>query len=113
MRSPFPTGVPSPAFIVFFLSVQVAAQSNPKAAMLEQEGARALAAGQAEAAATVYREAIALDPKNPRLRLGAGVAAVLLKRDAEAREHFEQALRARSADDTRARATGPSAASRR
>jgi hypothetical protein len=60
--------------------------------MLEQEGARALEAGQAQAAADAYREAIALEPKNARLRLGAGVAAVLQRRDADARAHFEQAL---------------------
>jgi tetratricopeptide (TPR) repeat protein len=89
--------------MVFFLCIQVSAQSSPKAGMLEQEGARALAAGQADAAARVYREAIALDPKNARLHLGAGVAAVMLKRDTEARVHFEQAL-ALDPQMTRARA---------
>lgn len=78
--------------MILFLCVHLTAQSSPKAGMLEQEGARALEAGQPHAAADAYREAIALDPKNARLRLGAGVAAVLQRRDADARLHFEQAL---------------------
>ncbi|MEO8679535.1 MAG: tetratricopeptide repeat protein, partial [Vicinamibacterales bacterium] len=96
-------GIILPALIAFFLSAPVFAQSSPKAAMLEQDGARALAEGQAQAAADAFREAIALDPKNARLRLGAGLAAVIQRRDADARAHFEQAL-ALDPQMTRARA---------
>ena len=68
------------------------AQSSPKAAMLEQDGIAAIKAGQAQAAADLFRDAIALDPKNARLYLGAGLAAYLQRRDADAKTALEQAL---------------------
>lgn len=80
-----------------------AAQSSPKAAMLEQAGWAALQAGQARAAAEAFREAIALDPKNARLHLGAGTAAFLDRRDEDARALLERAL-ALDPSLTRARA---------
>jgi len=46
-------------------------QSSPRAGMLEQDGWAALKGGNAVAAAASFREAIALDPKNAWLRLGA------------------------------------------
>ncbi len=98
-----PISIALPAAIALFVCAQVWAQSSPKAGMLEQQGARALEAGQAQGAADAYREAIALDPKNARLRLGAGVAAVLLRRDDEARVLFDEAL-ALDPQMTRARA---------
>ena len=52
----------------------------------------ALDAGQARAAADAFREALAADPKNARLHLGAGMAASLERRDADARDEFERAL---------------------
>lgn len=60
--------------------------------MLAQAGWQALAAGQAQAAADAFREAIALDPKNARLRLGAGMAAFLQRRDQDAKDALEYAL---------------------
>src|SRR5688500_4809746 len=68
------------------------AQTSPKAAMLEQAGWQALTDGDAQAAAEAFREAIALDPKNARLRLGAGTAAFLQRRDADAKASLEVAL---------------------
>src|SRR5687768_15554115 len=73
-------------------SMPAVAQTSPKAAMLEQEGWQALKAGDTQAAANAFREAITLDPKNPALRLGAGTAAFLQRRDAAAKESLEQAL---------------------
>jgi len=60
--------------------------------MLEQDGFAAIRAGQTQAAATAFKEAIALDPRNARLFLGAGVAAFLQRRDADAKAALEQAL---------------------
>ena len=67
-------------------------QPSPKAAMLEQAGWAALDAGQVQAAADAFRDALALDAKNPRLHLGAGVAAFLQRRDADAKSALDQAL---------------------
>src|SRR5205814_7947811 len=53
------------------------AQIDPRTALIERGAWSALRAGQAHAAAEAFREAIAADPKNPRLHLGAGMAASL------------------------------------
>src|SRR5438093_3250294 len=67
-------------------------QIDPRVALLERSGFEALNRGQARAAADAFREAIAADPKNARLHLGAGMAASLERRDADARDAFERAL---------------------
>src|SRR5262245_9616197 len=68
------------------------AQIDPRGAMLERAGWDAIAAGQGAAAAKAFREALAADPKNARLHLGAGMAAVLERRDADAHASLERAL---------------------
>ena len=68
------------------------AQNSPHAGMLEQDGWNALKAGRAQVAADSFKAAIALDPKNPRLHFGAGVAAYVQRRDADAKAALEQAL---------------------
>src|SRR5262249_15012033 len=68
------------------------AQVDPRTALVERDAWTALNAGQAHAAAEAFRSALAADPKNPRLHLGAGLAAALEKRDADARDEFERAL---------------------
>ena len=68
------------------------AQIDPRAAILERTGWEALGAGQAARAAAAFREALAGDPKNARLYLGAGLAAALERRDTDARDAFEAAL---------------------
>ena len=70
----------------------LAAQNSPRVAMLEQAGWEALKANRLQVAADAFREAMTLDPKNAALRVGAGMAAALQRRDADARTHFEQAL---------------------
>lgn len=60
--------------------------------MLEQDGWNAIKAGRAQVAADAFKAAIALDPKNARLYFGAGVAAYLQRRDADAKASLEQAL---------------------
>ena len=68
------------------------AQIDPKTALLERAGWDALGAGQPHAASESFREAIANDPKNPRLYLGAGTSAYLERRDADAKEALDHAL---------------------
>ena len=69
-----------------------AAQNSPRAGMLEQEGWTAIKAGRAQSAADAFKAAIALDPKNARLHLGAGIAAYLQRRDTDAKAALEQAI---------------------
>jgi tetratricopeptide (TPR) repeat protein len=68
------------------------AQIDPASALIAREGWKALAAGHGHAAAEAFKEALAADPKNPELHLGAGMAASLERRDADAKAAFEQAL---------------------
>ena len=80
------------AVTMVFWSVMTMAQSSPKAGMLEQDGWNALKAGRAQVASDSFKAAIGLDPKNARLHLGAGVAAYVQRRDADAKAALEQAL---------------------
>src|SRR5438309_11358308 len=88
---------------IFALLVAAAGQIDPRTARLERIGWDALAAGRAHAAADAFRDAVAADPKNARLHLGAGLAAALDRRDADARDAFQTAL-ALDPKMTRARA---------
>jgi tetratricopeptide (TPR) repeat protein len=75
-----------------FLAAPARAQIDPRTALLERAAWNALNAGQARAAADAFREAIAADPRNARLHLGAGMAASLERRDGDARDELERAL---------------------
>ncbi len=79
-------------FAPFLFCAAPGAQVDPRAALIERAAWGALNAGQARAAADGFREALAADPKNARLHLGAGMAASLERRDADARDEFERAL---------------------
>ena len=68
------------------------AQIDPKTALLERAGWDAIAAGRAHDAADAFRQALVADPRNPRLYLGAGTAAFLERRDADAKIALEYAL---------------------
>ena len=70
----------------------LAAQIDPRAAIIERGAWEALNAGRARAAAEAFREALASDPKNARLHLGAGMAAALERRDQDAKDALERAL---------------------
>src|SRR3954467_1926958 len=70
----------------------LAAQIDPRGALVERAAWTALNAGQGHAAAEGFRDALAGDPRNARLHLGAGMAAALERRDADARDEFERAL---------------------
>src|SRR5688500_3885509 len=78
--------------LVLAIALLTASQNSPRVAMLEQAGWDAIKANRLQVAADAFRDAIALDPKNPALRVGAGLAAALQRRDADAQTHFEQAL---------------------
>lgn len=81
--------------VVTFLSPcapGAAAQIDPRTALLEKAGWDALTAGQARAAAENFRAALAADPRNARLHLGAGIAAYLERRDPDAGMELERAL---------------------
>src|SRR6185295_16272585 len=80
------------AAALLFLAATARAQIDPRGALLERTGWDAIAAGQGAAAAKAFRDALAADPKNARLHLGAGMAAALERRDADAKESFERAL---------------------
>lgn len=80
------------AAVLVLVSGLAAAQNSPRAGMLEQDGWNAIKAGRAQAAADAFKAAIALDPKNAKLHLGAGLAAYLQRRDADAKAALEQAL---------------------
>ena len=69
-----------------------AAQIDPRTALLEKAGWDALTAGEAQQAAESFRAALAGDPGNARLHLGAGIAAYLERRDDGARMELERAL---------------------
>jgi tetratricopeptide (TPR) repeat protein len=66
--------------------------ADPRTALLEQAGWEALAAGRPRAAADAFREAIAGDPKNAKLHLGAATAAFYERRDTDAKDALERAL---------------------
>src|SRR5947207_11933248 len=68
------------------------AHIDPRTALLEKAGWEALTAGEAHQAAETFRAALAADPRNPQLHLGAGVAAFLERRDSDARVELVRAL---------------------
>jgi tetratricopeptide (TPR) repeat protein len=72
--------------------VALCAQIDPRNAMLERAAWDALAAGRAHVAADAFRDALANDPKNARLHMGAGMAAAAEKRDTDARDEFDRAI---------------------
>jgi tetratricopeptide (TPR) repeat protein len=93
--------------LILLLAISIAAaaplraQIDPRTALIERAGWEALVAGRAREAAEAFRQAIAADPTNARLYVGAGTAAYLERRDMEAKGNLEQALRL---DPTLARA---------
>jgi tetratricopeptide (TPR) repeat protein len=79
-------------FAPVLLAAVLNAQIDPRSALVERAAWTALNAGEAHAAADGFRDALATDPKNARLHLGAGMAASLERRDGDARDEFMRAL---------------------
>jgi len=67
-------------------------QSSPRVAQLEEQGLAAIKAGKPAAAVDAFKEAIKLDPKDPLLRFGAGIAEFQQRHDPEAKRYLEEAL---------------------
>jgi tetratricopeptide (TPR) repeat protein len=80
------------ALALWFTLPVAVAQIDPRTALLEKAGWDALAAGQVGRAAESFRAALAADPRNARLHLGAGLAAYRERRDGDARMELERAL---------------------
>jgi tetratricopeptide (TPR) repeat protein len=78
--------------VVVALVATATAQSTPKAAMYAQAGWRALSDGQMQAAVGAFSEAIASDPKAPRLHLGRALALFALGHDTESKASLDRAL---------------------
>ncbi len=85
------------ALLLVSAPLLAAAQVDPRTALLERAAFEALNAGRAHEAAVTFRDALAADPKNARLHLGAAAAAYL-ERDDEAAK--AEAGRALAIDDT-------------
>ena len=69
-----------------------AAAQPPTVAELDRKGWEAIRSGQTVEAADAFRAALRVEPRNVRLLLGAGLAAHLLGRSEEARQHLIGAL---------------------
>ena len=78
--------------VLTLIVASASAQTDPKTAMLARAGWDALARNQPREAADAFREALARDPRNADLHLGAGTAAFLERRYPDARTALERAL---------------------
>ena len=66
--------------------------SDPRIALMERAAWNALANGQTKTAADIFRQALASDPNNAQLHLGAATAAYTDRRDDEAKRELDRAL---------------------
>jgi hypothetical protein len=93
-RSLYRLGVLTALLPLCFLTTgTLALQTDPRTELHARAGWDALAANQPREAAEAFRQALAGDPKNPLLHLGAGAAAYLERRDVDARAALERALK--------------------
>jgi tetratricopeptide (TPR) repeat protein len=82
------------ALLVLALSAALAAQGVPgsKASLAARQGWDAIRDGRNADAASAFAEAVAAEPRDPSLHLGAGLAAYLLGRRDDARTFLREAL---------------------
>jgi len=66
--------------------------SDPRIALMERAAWNALANGQTKTAADIFREALASDPRNAELHVGAAAAAFADRRDDDAKNEVDRAL---------------------
>jgi tetratricopeptide (TPR) repeat protein len=76
--------------VIAALAAPARAQSTP--AQLATAGWQALRSGDGEKAAAAFGEAVTLSPRDPLLHLGAGAAAHLMGRDADAIRSLQRAV---------------------
>jgi tetratricopeptide (TPR) repeat protein len=86
-------GIRTAAICLLCGAIPQAAQVDPRTALLERAAFEALNAGRAHDAAGLFRDALAGDPNNARLHVGAAAAAYLERRDDDAAAEAERALR--------------------
>src|SRR5882672_230159 len=67
-------------------------RAQPPAAARAEAGWQALQAGDGDRAATVFRDALAKEPRDPTLHFGAGIAAHLLGHETDAMQSLRRAL---------------------
>lgn len=79
-------------FVLPAFTASATAQIDPRTALLERAAWDALASGNARVAADTFRDALANDPANAKLHLGAAMAAALERRDPDAKAACERAL---------------------
>ena len=70
----------------------LAQTSDPRVAIMERSAWDALAKGQAKIAGDIFKQALASDPNNAQLHLGAATAAYADRRDDDAKSEVERAL---------------------
>jgi len=78
--------------LIFAASVLAQGVPGTRAAAAERAGWEAIRSGHSQDAASAFAEAIAAEPRDPSLYLGAGLAAHLLGQPTKARQSLEQAL---------------------
>jgi len=66
--------------------------SDPRIALMERAAWNALANGQNKTAADIFRQALASDPTNAQLHVGAAAAAYADRRDDDAKSELDRAL---------------------
>ena len=66
--------------------------SDPRIALMERAAWSALGNGQNKTAADIFRQALASDPNNAQLHVGAATAAYAERRDGDARAELDRAL---------------------
>jgi tetratricopeptide (TPR) repeat protein len=76
--------------VLMFLPAPVAAQST--SAQLAEIGWKALRSNDGDKAASAFGEALSLNPRDPSLQVGAGAAAHMLGRDADALRFLQRAV---------------------
>jgi tetratricopeptide (TPR) repeat protein len=77
---------------VLLLALSASGQIDPATALLARGAWEALRTGRTADAVDGFTAALAADPRNARLHLGAAIAAALERRDADARAESERAL---------------------
>ena len=78
--------------LAFGSAAPARAQRDPRTALLERDGWTALSTGHGAQALELFEQAIAADPKNARLYLGAAASALIDRREAQAQTLIDRAL---------------------